>query len=113
MFNKPAVTRKHLLSPQLGSGMNIVQVEIKEVNMEPPAPVPLHLHPCAVVGVIAEGKIAYQLEGETAQHLSSGNAFYEPAGARVARFDNEGDTTARFVAFYLLESETQELITML
>jgi hypothetical protein len=32
---------------------------------------------------------------------------------RVARFDNDGETPARFAAFYLLEEDGQELIRML
>ena len=43
----------------------------------------------------------------------AGDAFYEPANVRVARFDNHGDTPARFAAFYLLEKDDQELIQIL
>ena len=46
------------------------------------------------------------------RHLSAGDAFHEPAGVRIARFDSEGDTPAHFVAFYLLESKSQELTTL-
>jgi quercetin dioxygenase-like cupin family protein len=63
--------------------------------------------------VVREGRIAYQLEGEAVQHLGPGDAFYEPAGARVARFDNEGGGRAVFTAFYLLERDERELIRML
>lgn len=107
------VQRKDLLSVHLGAGKTIVRVEVKEVIMGPWVPAPLHLHPCDVVGVITAGAIAYQIEGAQVQHLAPGDAFFEPANARVARFDNAGDTPARFVAFYLLQTETQDLITIL
>ena len=107
------VQRKDLLSAHLGAGKTIVSVEIKEVTLGPRVPAPLHLHPCDVVGVITAGAIAYQIEGAPVQHLGPGDAFHEPADVRVARFDNEGDVPARFVAFYLLRSEAQDLITIL
>ena len=113
MTTEPPVQRKDLLTAHLGAGRTIVKVEVKEVTMGPRVPAPLHLHPCDVVGVITAGAIAYQIEGAEVQHLSTGEAFFEPADAHVARFDNEGDAPARFVAFYLLHSETQDLITIL
>ena len=59
------------------------------------------------------GRIHFQLEGQPETLLGPGDAFLEPAGARVARFDAaaEGDG-ARFIAFYLLTGEN-ELITLL
>lgn len=107
------VQRRDLLSAHLGDGKKIVKVEIKEVTMGPRVAAPLHLHPCDVVGVITAGAIAYQIEGEAVQHLGPGDAFFEPANVRVARFDNEGDDPTRFVAFYLLQTDAQDLITIL
>jgi restriction endonuclease Mrr len=46
-------------------------------------------------------------------HLKIGDAFYEPADVRVARLDNEGDTPARFAAFYLLGQDEHELIRII
>ncbi len=74
---------------------------------------PLHLHPCPVVEVVTAGAIAYQIEGATVRHLEVGDAFYEPADVRVARFDNEGDTPARFAAFYLLGQGEHEPIRII
>lgn len=81
--------------------------------MGPKQKAPLHLHPSPVVGVVTEGVIAYQIEGEPVQYLKAGDAFYEPANVRVARFDNDGEQPAKFTAFYLLGKDEHELIRML
>ena len=55
----------------------------------------------------------YQIEGESAQTLPAGSAFYEPADTVIANFGNASDSEPMtFVAFYLLDGE-QELIRML
>ena len=113
MSTLPSVTGKDLLIAQIASGKMISKVEIKEVVLESRQSIPLHLHPCPVVGVITEGTVAYQIEGETVQYLKAGEAFYEPAYVRIARFDNEGDSPAKFVAFYLLGQDEVELIRIL
>ncbi|MDR3419071.1 MAG: cupin domain-containing protein [Nevskia sp.] len=107
------VTRKDLLAVALGTGRTVSRVEIKEVTLGPLQHVPLHLHPCPVVGLVTEGEIAFQIEGEGVRYLKAGDAFHEPAGVRVARFDNAGAAPARFVAFYLLGEEQDEIIRML
>jgi len=109
----PPVTRTDLLTAMIASGKTISQIEIKEVTMGPKVKAPLHLHPCPVVGVITEGAISFQIEGETVQYLKTGDAFYEPAHARIARFDNDGEIPAKFAAFYLLGKDEHELIRML
>ena len=65
------------------------------------------------MGVVTEGTIAFQIEGETVQYLNAGDAFYEPANVRVAHFDNDGDTPVKFIAFYLLGRNENELIRIL
>jgi quercetin dioxygenase-like cupin family protein len=107
------VTRKELLTATIASEKVVSKIEIKEVTMGPKQRAPLHLHPCPVVGVVTEGTISFQIEGEAVQHLKVGDAFYEPANVRVARFDNDGETPATFVAFYLLGKDEHELIHML
>ena len=74
---------------------------------------PLHLHPCPTGGVTTEGKIVFETEAEQSQHLKTGDAFYEPAGVRVAKFNNDGDTPAKFVAFYLLSENEKATIQLL
>lgn len=109
----PSVSRKDLLTTSLVSDKTISKIEIKEITVGPMVKAPLHLHPCPVVGVVMEGGIAFQIEGEPVQRLQAGDAFYEPANVRVARFDNEGAVPAKFVAFYLRGNDRQELIRLL
>lgn len=113
MPTTPSITRKELLTATIPPGKTVSRVEIKEITMGPKQKAPLHLHPCPVVGVITQGTISFQIEGEPVQHLEVGDAFYEPASARVAHFDNDGEKPARFTAFYLLGEDEHELIRML
>jgi len=113
MPTTPSVTRKDLLTAMVDSEKAIVKVEIKEVTMGPKQKAPLHLHPCPTVGVITEGTISFQIEGEPVQHLKAGDAFYEPANVRVAKFDNHGDAPAKFVVVYLLGKDEHEIIRIL
>lgn len=59
------------------------------------------------------GTAIYEIEGETAQILPLGSAFYEPAQTVISKFGNASDSESMtFVAFYLKDGD-QELITML
>lgn len=107
------VLRKELLTATIDSGKSVSRVEIQEVTMEAGVKAPLHLHPCPTVGVITEGAIAFQIEGQPVQCLRVGDAFYEPADVRVARFDNEGDKPAKFVVFYLLGKDERDTVHIL
>jgi len=109
----PPVMRKELLTAMIASGKPVSKIEIQEVTMGPRVKAPLHLHPCPTVGVISEGAISFQIEGEPVQHLQVGDAFYEPADVRVAKFDNDGDVPAKFVVFYLLGEHEQETVRIL
>jgi quercetin dioxygenase-like cupin family protein len=105
--------RKALLKAIIDPEKAISTVEIQEVTMGPKQKAPLHLHPCPTVGVITEGTIAFQIEGQPVQHLKVGDAFYEPANVRVARFDNDGDTPAGFIVHYLLSKDEDETVQIL
>ncbi|MDD4912108.1 MAG: cupin domain-containing protein [Sideroxydans sp.] len=109
----PQVFRKDLLTATLASPKPISTIEIMEVTLGPKIKAPLHLHPCPVLGIVSAGEIAFQIEGAPVQHLKVGDAFYEPANARIARFDNEGNITSTFSAFYLLDDKEQQLIRIL
>lgn len=111
--NPSSVIRKALLTATLFPEKTVASAEIKEVTLGSNLKTGLHLHPCPVVGVITEGEILFQLEGQPVQHLHPGDAFHEPANTRVAHFDNVGDTPAKFIAIYLLGKDDHELIRML
>ena len=111
-MNAP-VTRRALLKAAIEPGKTVSTVEIQEVTMGPKQKAPLHLHPCPTMGVVTEGTIAFQIEGQPVQHLKAGDAFCEPANIRVARFDNDGDTPAKFVVHYLLGKDEHETVKIL
>jgi quercetin dioxygenase-like cupin family protein len=111
-MNQP-IMRKELLTAIINGNKSVAKVEIQEVAMNVKIDAPLHLHPCPTMGVVTEGKIAFEIEGEQTQHLKVGDAFYEPAGVRVAKFNNEGDAPAKFVVFYLLGENENETVRIL
>ena len=92
---------------------NVTSVDVREIRLVPGQQAGRHLHPCAVLGYIVEGTAIYQIEGEAAQVLPAGSAFYEPAETVIANFGNASEVESmQFVAFYLLDGQ-QDLITML
>lgn len=106
------VQRRQLLLAALGNH-NVTSADIREIRLEPGQQSGRHLHPCAVLGYIAEGTAVYQIEGELLQTLPAGSAFYEPANAIIANFGNASSSDPMtFIAFYLLDGD-QELIRML
>lgn len=102
--------RTDLLTATLPAGVSVSKVEIRDVSLTPWFRAPRHVHPCPVVGVVTEGAISFQIEGQPVQHLHAGDAFYEPPNERVAKFDNDGSGAAKFTAFYLMSSGEQELV---
>jgi Uncharacterized conserved protein, contains double-stranded beta-helix domain len=108
------IIRKDLLTAAIAGRKDVARVEIKQIDFAPAQQTGLHRHPCPVVGYVARGSIRFQVEGEPAKLLSEGSAFFEPAGAKVVRFDNAStDAPATFVAFYLLSTDDQQIIEML
>jgi quercetin dioxygenase-like cupin family protein len=110
---EPQILRKHLLTAVTGA-REIGKVEIRQIDLAPGQKTGLHRHPCPVVGYVAEGVILFQTEGEEPRTLSAGNAFFEPADARILHFDNASpQEPVRFIAFYLLGNDDEKLIEML
>jgi quercetin dioxygenase-like cupin family protein len=108
------IVRKELLTAALAGRKDVARVEIKQIDFAPSQQTGLHRHPCPVVGYVAHGSIRFQVEGQPAQLLAAGSAFFEPAGAKVVRFDNaSSDAPATFVAFYLLGPDDRQIIEML
>ncbi len=80
----------------------VVQVEVGEFHFVPGQVAPIHTHVAPSVGYVTKGAIIYQVEGEAPQILREGDAFFEPAGPRMLRFDNLSATDeAIFVDFNL------------
>jgi quercetin dioxygenase-like cupin family protein len=112
-MSENTILRKPLLSAALGS-RTVTQVEVREIVFAPGQRTGRHSHPCPVVGYIAQGTALFQREDETeARTLDAGSAFYEPADAVIARFDNASSSQPmKFIAYYLLNGD-QQLIEML
>jgi quercetin dioxygenase-like cupin family protein len=111
-MNPQTIVRKQLLFAPTGD-RNLTSVDVREIRFEPGQQTGRHLHPCPVFGYIVEGAVRFQIDGQPVQHLATGSAFHEPAGAVIAQFDNASDSEPMtFIAFYLLDGD-QELIQML
>ncbi len=106
------IDRVQLLNAVLGA-RSVTNIDIRRITLGPGQKAGRHLHPCPVVGYIASGTAFCQIEGEAAELLPVGSAFYEPADRVIADFGNASDVMPMtFIAFYLLNGD-QELITML
>jgi quercetin dioxygenase-like cupin family protein len=106
------IERRQLLAAALGT-QNVTTVDIRRITLGPGQKTGRHAHPCPVVGYVASGTGFCQIEGEMAELLPVGAAFYEPAGRVISDFGNASDVTPlTFIAFYLLDGD-QELIQML
>ena len=106
------INRKDLLSEKITAAL-ISKVDVKEITLGPTQKAPLHQHPCAVFGYVAEGELLFQIRGHKPQLLKQGDAFYEPAETAIEHFDNaSADHQLKFIAFYLHNDE-KELIELL
>jgi quercetin dioxygenase-like cupin family protein len=84
----------------------VVQVEVGDFHFKPGQIAPIHTHAAPAVGYVAKGMIIYQVEGEKPQVLRAGDAFYEPVGPRILRFDNASATEeAIFIDFNLEQAD--------
>jgi quercetin dioxygenase-like cupin family protein len=111
---RSSIVRKDLLTAALAGRKDVARVEIKQIDLAPAQQSGLHRHPCPVVGYVASGTIRFQVDGQPAQMLSAGSAFFEPADAKIAHFDNASvDSPATFVAFYLLGPDDRQIIQMI
>jgi quercetin dioxygenase-like cupin family protein len=70
----------------------IRKVEIGEFHFTPGQAAPVHTHAAPALGYVSKGAIIYQLEGQAAQTLKAGDAFFEPVGPQIVHFDNASQT---------------------
>jgi quercetin dioxygenase-like cupin family protein len=95
------ISRAVLLDAHLGQVRAVQRVEVTEIRILAGHAGGLHVHNGPVLGTVLDGSVVYQIEGQPESTLRPGDVFYEPEGARIARFDatEEGVT---FLGFFLL-----------
>ena len=97
----PPITRTVLLDQVLAPPRSTHRVEVRRITIAPRRAAGLHVHNGPVFGSIETGSVVYQIEGEAAAVLGPGDVFYEPEGARIARFDAQ-DEGVTFLGYFLL-----------
>ena len=88
----------------------VVKIEAGDFHFVPGQVAPIHTHTAPAVGYVAKGAILYQVEGEKPQLLREGDAFYEPAGPRILRFDNASATEEAIFIDFNLQQEGEPFI---
>ncbi len=88
----------------------VAQVEVGDFHFKPGQIAPIHTHTAPAVGYVAKGEIIYQIEGKEPQILREGDAFYEPAGPRIMRFDNASATEEAIFLDFNLEQVGEPFI---
>jgi quercetin dioxygenase-like cupin family protein len=100
---KKTILRKPLLTAILDPAKSTGHIEVKKIALQPGQATGLHLHPCPVAGYIAKGSAYFEVAGEPARALNTGEAFFKPANVKILHFDNASQTEPMtFIAFYLL-----------
>jgi quercetin dioxygenase-like cupin family protein len=106
------ITRTVVSDVRLPSVKATDRVQVREIKIAPSQPAGLHVHNGPVFGNIVAGSVVYQVDGQPAAVLRPGDVFYEPEGARIARFDaQEGGVT--FLAYFLLAPGQEPELTQL
>ena len=88
----------------------VVKIEAGDFHFVPGQVAPIHTHTAPAVGYVAKGEILYQVEGEKPQLLREGEAFYEPAGPRILRFDNASATEEAIFIDFNIQQEGEPFI---
>ncbi|GAA0354966.1 cupin domain-containing protein [Actinoallomurus spadix] len=105
----PPVTRSTVLDQPLPAPLATSRVEVRRITIAPGHAAGLHVHNGPVFGSVETGSVIYQIDGEAASVLGPGDVFYEPEGARIARFDAR-DEGVTFLGYFLLTAgQTAEI----
>jgi len=108
------IVRKPLLDAVIAPEKMVHTAKMVSIDFAPAQKTGAHRHPIPVVGYVVKGSITFQIEGQAARTLMAGEAFFEPADAKIVAFDNASkNEPASFVACYLMGAADQQLITML
>jgi quercetin dioxygenase-like cupin family protein len=104
------ITRDVVLDVALDPSREMHRIEVRRIRIAPGHAAGLHVHNGPVVGSIVEGSVIYQIEGESESVLGPGEVFFEPEGARIARFD-AGEDGVTFLAYFPLGLGQQAELT--
>lgn len=88
----------------------VVQVEAGDFHFKPGQIAPIHTHTAPAVGYVVKGEIIYQVEGEKQKLLREGDAFFEPTGKRILRFDNASASQEAIFIDFNLEQKGEPFI---
>lgn len=88
----------------------VVKVEVGDFHFRPGQTAPIHTHSAPAIGYITKGAILFQVEGEKPQILREGDAFFEPVGPRILRFDNLSATEEAIFIDYNFEQVGEPFI---
>lgn len=108
------IVRKPLLDASIAPDKTVHTAKMVSIDFAPAQKTGAHLHPIPVVGYVVKGTITFQVEGQPVRTLLAGEAFFEPANAKIVQFDNaSAQEPASFMACYLMGADDRELIKML
>jgi len=109
-FAKPTEESTAKLLSVRFDARDVVKIEAGDFHFVPGQVAPIHTHDAPAIGYVAKGEILYQVEGEKPQLLREGDAFYEPAGPRILRFDNASATEEAIFIDFNLQQKNEPFI---
>ncbi len=112
-FSNASETRAETTSKLLTADFKtrqVTKIEAGDFHFVPGQVAPIHTHLAPAVGYVSKGQIIYQVEGEKPKLLEEGDAFYEPAGPRILRFDNASATEEAIFIDFNLQQEDEPFI---
>jgi len=71
---------------------SVGKIEVGDFHFTAGQVAPVHTHAAPTLGYVSKGTILYQVEGQPAQILKAGDAFFEPVGPQILHFDNGSQT---------------------
>ena len=106
------VVRTVLMDARLPATRPVDHVEIRRITLRPGVAAGPHVHNGPVVGHILTGSVVFQVDGQDETVLQAGDAFYEPEGVTIARFDALDDGVT-FIGYFPLAATEQPEITQI
>lgn len=88
----------------------IHKIEIGQFHFTPGQVAPVHTHAAPALGYVSKGSIVYQLEGQPAQTLNAGDAFFEPVGPQIIHFDNASQSEEAIFTDFNFEQKGEPFI---